>query len=200
MSFPSKLVENAVNEIAKLPGIGKKTALRLTLFLLKADQNYTKQLAKSLLKLRKEIQYCHHCFSISDKDTCSICKMPSRNKDLVCVIETSSDLLAIEKTAQYNGLYHVLGGKISPVEGIGLGDIRIKELIDRVAEGKIKEVILALSATMDSDTTAFYLIKKLKNYDIKISAIARGIPIGNEIEYTDEITLGRSIVERIKCI
>ncbi len=197
MTFTSKLIERAVSEIAKLPGIGKKTALRLVFFLLKESEGQTEQLAESLLKLRREIKYCKRCFNISDSSLCIICQMHSRDQSLICVVETYSDLIAIENTAQYNGLYHVLGGRISPIEGIGPTDIRVKELLERVATEEVKEIIMALSATMDADTTIFYLTKKLEAHQVKITTIARGVPVGNEIEYTDELTLGRSISARI---
>ncbi|MDW7695057.1 recombination mediator RecR [Flammeovirgaceae bacterium SG7u.111] len=197
MNFPSKLVESAVEEISKLPGIGKKTALRLALFLLKEDEQVTNKLSSALVKLRTEIKYCKQCFNISDEDTCSICSSPRRDNSLVCVVENSADLLAIENTSQFNGTYHVLGGVISPIDGIGPSELRLGELIDRCSSGEVKEIVLALSATMEADTTAFYITKKMKDTEVKISTIARGVPIGSEIEYTDEVTLGRSILKRI---
>jgi recombination protein RecR len=197
MNFPSKLVENAVNEISKLPGIGKKTALRLALHLLKENEDETLRLAASLVKLRTEIAYCQQCHNISDTPVCSICNNPARDHSLLCVVESTPDLLAIENTAQYPGLYHVLGGVISPIEGIGPADLHIDSLVGRVmALPDLKEVILAISATMDGDTTAFYIAKKLKEAGVKISSIARGVPVGSELEYTDEVTLGRSILGR----
>lgn len=198
MEYPSKLIENAVNEIAKLPGIGKKTALRLALHLIKEKEDATYLLADALKDLRAKIQYCKTCFNISDEEICNICSSIRRDQSLICVVEDSRDVLAIENTAQYNGLYHVLGGIISPIEGIGPAELNIEHLISR-AQGStdLKEVIFALSPTMEGDTTAFYLTKKLSGMNIKLTSIARGIPIGGELEYTDEITLGRSIISRI---
>jgi recombination protein RecR len=197
MNYPSKLIENAVNEIAKLPGIGKKTALRLVLHLLKREEETSLALAESITQLRTQIQYCRHCHNISDADVCAICANPMRDRSLVCVVEDTRDVLAIENTAQYKGLYHVLGGIISPIEGVGPNDLHIDSLVRRIPESDIKEVILALSPTMEGDTTAFYLTKKLRPFNLKISTIARGIPIGGELEYADEITLGRSIMTRV---
>ncbi len=196
MNFPSKLIENAVNEMAKLPGIGKKTALRLVLHLLKKDEEYTIALSDAITNMRLHIQYCRHCHNISDTDVCAICASPNRDKSIICVVEDTRDVLAIENTAQYKGMYHVLGGIISPIEGIGPADLHIDSLIRRLPESEVKEIILALSPTMEGDTTAFYLTKKFKPYNIKISTIARGIPVGGELEYADEITLGRSIIRR----
>jgi recombination protein RecR len=201
MNIPSRLVEDAVNELSKLPSIGKKTALRLVLHLLKEEKEYTHSLTNAINTLRNNIQYCKKCFNISDTPLCSICSSATRDKTTVCVVENITDLLAIENTGQYNGVYHVLGGVISPIEGISPADIKIAELIAEVqaekASGeKIKEVILALNSTMESDTTAFYITKKIKPYNIKITTIARGVPVGGELEYTDEITLGRSIIAR----
>ncbi len=199
MQFPSKLIEDAVNEISKLPGIGKKTALRLVLYLLKSDKDESLLLAESLINLRTKIQYCKTCKNISDGDICSICSSNKRDRSLICVVEDIRDVLAVENTEQYKGLYHILGGIISPIEGVGPQDLHIESLIARIGEpdSEVKEVILALSPTMEGDTTAFYISKKLKTHQIKISSIARGIPIGGELEYTDEITLGRSITSRI---
>lgn len=196
MNFPSKLIENAVNEMSKLPGIGKKTALRLVLHLLKKDEENTINLAEAIMNMRTQIQYCRQCHNISDADVCAICANPARDRSLVCVVEDTRDVLAIENTSQYKGLYHVLGGIISPIEGIGPSDLHIDSLVRRIPESEIKEVILALSPTMEGDTTAFYLTKKFKPFNLKISTIARGIPVGGELEYADEITLGRSIVRR----
>lgn len=200
LNFPSKLIEEAVSEVSKLPGIGKKTALRLVLHLLKKDELHTRSLANALVTLRTQIQYCQKCHNISDGPLCSICTNTRRDQSLLCLVEDTRDVLAIENTAQYNGLYHVLGGIISPLEGIGPSDLRIDTLLERVAhsESEIKEIILALSPTMEGDTTAFYLQKKLKPYNLKVSTIARGIPIGGDLEYADEITLGRSIVGRVR--
>lgn len=196
MNFSSKLIEEAVNEFSKLPGIGKKTALRLVLYLLKQEQDLTKSLTEALSNLRSNIKYCTTCFNISDSDICSICSSKTRDTSTICVVEDMPDVLAIENTAQYNGLYHVLGGIISPLEGIGPSDLKIDSLVARATGNEIKEIILALSPTMEGDTTSFYLTKKLKDLNVKISTIARGIPIGGELEYTDEITLGRSILTR----
>ncbi|MCU0445175.1 MAG: recombination mediator RecR [Microscillaceae bacterium] len=196
MVFSSKLIEEAVNEIAKLPGIGQKTALRLVLHLLKQDENFTTSLTDSLLKLRRDIQYCRHCHYISDEPECNICQNKSRDRSLICVVESSQDVIAIENTNQYRGLYHILGGVISPMEGVSPADLNIESLLNRLPESEVKEIILALSPTMEGDTTAFYLTKRLKTFAIKITSIARGIPIGSELEYADEITLGRSILTR----
>ncbi len=196
MQFPSKLVEEAVNEIAKLPGIGKKSALRVALHLLKSDTQRTISLADSLLKLRTEVKFCKKCHNISDDDICGVCNSLKRDVSVVCIVEDTKDVMAIENTGQYFGLYHVLGGCISPVEGIGPAELNIESLLNRVAEGEIKEVILALSPTMEGDTTSFYLTKKLQAYSLKMTSIARGVPFGGELEYADEITLGRSILSR----
>ena len=200
MQFPSKLIENAVMEVAKLPGIGKKTALRLVLSLLKKDAKETELLSEALLKMRTEIQYCEKCFNISDSNVCSVCSSTRRDASTICVVEDTPDVLAVENTGQYRGLYHVLGGVIAPIEGVGPHDLHIQSLIDRIekAEEPVREVILALSPTMEGDTTAFYISKKLKGRDLQVSSIARGIPVGGELEYTDEITLGRSILSRRK--
>lgn len=198
MEYPTKLIENAVNEISKLPGIGKKTALRLVLFILKEPPQFTADLVKSLEKLRNETKYCKICHMISDTEECT-CMTPNRDTSIICVVEDIPEVMAIRNTAQYNGLFHVLGGLISPMDGIGPDNLNIKSLIKRIKdpENNIKEVILALSPTMEGDTTAFYIAKKLEKMNIKISIIARGIPVGNELEYIDEITLGRSITKRI---
>ncbi|MEO1049624.1 MAG: recombination mediator RecR [Bacteroidota bacterium] len=198
MEYPSKLIENAVNEIAKLPGIGKKTALRLALHLLKEDDSFTHNLTESLNTLRDQTQYCKICHNISDSEICNVCSSHKRDRSLVCLVEDTRDVLAIENTAQYQGLYHVLGGVISPIDGIGPSDLNIESLIQRVEspDSEIQEIIFALSPTMEGDTTAFYLMKKLKPSGVKVSTIARGVPIGGELEYADEITLGRSISGR----
>jgi recombination protein RecR len=199
VNFPSKLIENAVNEISRLPGIGKKSALRLVLHLLKRDTKQSHDLSEAILEMRNKVVYCKTCFNISDSDTCLICASPKRDQKTICVVEDLPDVLAIENTSQYFGLYHVLGGIISPLEGVGPGDLKVNELIKRIENTEEKiEIILALSPTMEGDTTAFYLTKKLKQFDVKISTIARGIPIGGDLEYADEITLGRSILSRIK--
>ena len=197
MNFPSKLIEDAVTEISRLPGIGKKTALRLALHLLKQNVAVTEALSLALTRMREEINYCKTCHNISDQEECSICLSHRRDRSIVCVVEDIRDVLAIENTNQYSGLYHVLGGVISPIQGIGPDDLKIESLLRRVAEGEIKEVILALSATMEGDTTSFYLSKRLKDSGIRVSTIARGIPVGGELEFTDEVTLGRSILTRI---
>ena len=199
MEFPSKLIENAVGELSKLPGVGKKTALRLALHLLKAETDTTASLAEALAKMRFEIRYCDTCHNISDTAECAICANHLRDQGTVCVVSDIRDVIAIENTAQYQGMYHVLGGVISPIEGIGPSDLTIDSLLERVTrEGsEIREVILAISPTMEGDTTAFYLSRKLRDLpELHVSTIARGIPMGGELEYADEITLGRSIVDR----
>ncbi|CAM3831718.1 recombination mediator RecR [Aquirufa aurantiipilula] len=196
-NYPSRIIEQAVEEISKLPGIGKKSALRLALHLLKRPESQSLQLAHALVQLRTETQFCPQCHMISDGGLCGICNSHKREESLICVVEDMRDVLAIENTGQFIGLYHVLGGIISPLAGISPSDLQIESLIQRVSSGKITEVILGLSPTMEGDTTAFYLTKKLKEFPIKISTIARGIPIGGDLEYTDEITLGRSIVGRV---
>lgn len=197
MNYPSRLIEDAVNEISKLPGIGKKTALRLTLHLLKREEQQTRSLSDALVAMRTQSRFCRLCHNISDDDLCNICKSPKRDASLLCVVVDTRDVLAIENTSQYNGMYHILGGIISPLEGIGPADLNIESLLRRLATQEVREVILALSPTMEGDTTAFYLQKKLKPTGVKISTIARGVPIGGDLEYADEITLGRSIVSRV---
>ncbi len=201
MNFPSKLIEDAVTEISRLPGIGKKTALRLALHLLKQHEANTEALALAITRMRTEIQYCKTCHNISDAEECSICMSHRRDGSILCVVEDIRDVLAIENTNQFQGKYHVLGGVISPIQGIGPEELKIDSLLSRVEAAKkdepIKEVILALSATMEGDTTSFYLAKKLKEKSIQVSSIARGIPLGGELEFTDEVTLGRSIMTRI---
>ncbi|MDL2222427.1 recombination mediator RecR [Parabacteroides sp. OttesenSCG-928-N08] len=194
--YPSVLLENAVNELASLPGIGRKTALRLALYMLRREDKYTELLSTSLLKLRKEVQYCRMCHNICDDELCSICASPSRNHSIVCVVENIKEVMAIENTGQFQGVYHVLGGIISPMNGIGPADLEIDSLVERVSEGAVKEVILALSTTMEGDTTNFFIYRKLSPFDVTVSMIARGISIGDEIEYADEVTLGRSILNR----
>jgi recombination protein RecR len=199
MDFPSKLIENAVVELSRLPGIGKKTALRLALHLLKAETDTTANLAEALAKMRFDITYCRTCHSISDSAECGICANQLRDHSTVCVVADVRDVIAIENTGQYQGVYHVLGGVISPIEGIGPADLQVDSLVTRTtAEGsEIREIILAISPTMEGDTTAFYLSRRLREVEnLNISTIARGIPMGGELEYADEITLGRSIVER----
>ncbi len=194
--YPSTLLENAVNEFARLPGIGRKSALRLVLHLLRQDEERVVRFTESVLRLRNEVKYCKSCHNISDTETCSICADNSRDSGVICVVENIREVMAIEKTVQFSGLYHVLGGIISPIDGIGPSDLEIASLEERVKAGGIKEVILALSATMEGDTTNFYIFRKLQPYHVKVSIIARGVSIGDEIEYTDEVTLGRSIVNR----
>jgi len=198
LEFPSKLIEDAVNQIARLPGIGKKTALRLVLHLIKEREENTLSLTDALNKLRLNICFCKHCHNISDHEVCSICVSHRRDRAILCVVEDAKDVMAIENTAQYHGLYHVLGGVISPIHGVGPADLKIESLINRLADPgtEIREVILALSPTMEGDTTGFYINKRVKDLSIKVSTIARGVPIGGDLEYTDEITLGRSIVAR----
>ena len=195
--YPSALLENAVNEFAKLPGIGRKTALRLVLHELKRTTEEVESFGNAIITLRHEINYCKVCHNISDETVCPVCSDLSRDTSLVCVVENIKDVMAIENTGQYHGLYHVLGGIISPMDGMGPSDLHIDGLVQRVADGGVKEVILALSTTMEGDTTNFYIYRKLSDKDVKISIIARGMSVGDEIEYTDEITLGRSIIHRV---
>lgn len=197
MDFSSKLLENAVYEMSQLPGIGKRTALRLVLHLLKQPEDQTSRLALALENLRKEIKFCENCHNISDVALCEICSSPRRDKSIVCVVEDIRDVMAIENTSQYKGLYHVLGGKISPMEGVGPQDLTIPSLIKKVKQGGVKELIFALSSTMEGDTTNFYIYKQLEGLEVKTSTIARGIAVGDELEYADEVTLGRSILNRI---
>lgn len=196
MNFPSQLVENAVEQLSSLPGIGKKSALRLVLHMLKRDKINVEKFGYSFIDLINKISYCSSCYSISDTGICEICNNSKRNKQMICIVEDIRVMMAIENTMQYNGVYHILGGLISPIDGVGPNDIRISELIERIVQNDIKEVIFALSTTMEGDTTNYYLYKKLKEYNIKISSIARGIATGDEIEYTDEITLGAAISSR----
>ncbi|MDX5436437.1 MAG: recombination mediator RecR [Pontibacter sp.] len=196
MEFPSKLIENAVEELAKLPGIGRKTALRLALHLLKEESEESFSLAEAIVKMRTEVKHCKTCHNISDTEICSICSNPLRDKSMLCVVSDIRDVIAIENTSQYKGLYHVLGGVISPIEGIGPSDLHIDSLLERLPNSEVKELLLAISPTMEGDTTAFYLTRKLRDHNVRITTIARGVPVGGELEYTDEITLGRSIVER----
>ena len=194
--YPSQLLERAVSEFAKLPGIGRKTALRLVLHLLRQETEEVERVAEAVTQMKHEIKHCRVCHNISDSDVCPICSSPQRDASTICVVENVRDVMAIENTAQFNGLYHVLGGIISPMDGIGPSDLEIDSLVSRVAEGGVKEVILALSPTMEGDTTNFYLFRKLAGYDVKMSVIARGISVGDELEYADEVTLGRSILNR----
>lgn len=195
--YPSRLLENAVNEFAKLPGIGRKSALRLVLHILRQNVEEVNTFGNSLIELRNEIKHCKVCHNISDTEVCQICSNPSRNSSVICVVENIRDVLSIENTQQFNGLYHVLGGIISPMDGIGPADLEIDSLIKRVEEDDTTEVILALSTTMEGDTTNFYIYRKLKKMEVKISTLARGVSIGDELEYTDEITLGRSLTNRV---
>ncbi len=197
MDYPSKLIENAVNQIAKLPGIGKKTALRLALHLIRDIPENTIALTDALNDLRSKIKFCSSCHNISDHDVCSICTSIKRDRAILCIVEDAKDVMAIENTAQFTGLYHVLGGVISPMNGIGPADLKIESLVNRLShQSEVKEVILALSPTMEGDTTAFYINKRIKDLSLKISVIARGVPVGGDLEYADEITLGRSILGR----
>ena len=194
--YPSQLLEKAVEEFAKLPGIGRKTALRLVLYLLRQETADVEQFADAVKEMKHGIKHCKVCHNISDNDVCPICSSQQRDNSTICVVENVRDLMAIENTAQFNGLYHVLGGIISPMDGIGPSDLEINSLVSRVAAGGVKEVILALSPTMEGDTTNFYIFRKLADYDVKLSVIARGISMGDELEYADEVTLGRSILNR----
>ena len=197
MNFSSKLLEHAVSEMSQLPGIGKRTALRLVLFLLQQPNSQTKDLTSSLIELIDNVILCESCHNISDNKLCEICSNNKRNKSIICVVEDIRDVMAIESTGQFNGIYHVLGGKISPVEGIGPNQLNISSLIKKVNSDRISELIFALSATMEGDTTNFYIYKQLEDSEIKITTIARGVSVGNELEFTDEVTLGRSIIKRI---
>ena len=194
--YPSALLDKAVGEMAKLPGIGRKTALRLVLHLLRQDETQTDTLAQSLIEARHEIKRCRCCHNISDDELCPICSNPQRDKSMICVVENVQDVMAVEATQQFKGLYHVLGGVISPMDGIGPNDLEIDSLVERVGEGGVSEVILALASTMEGDTTNFYITRRLAPTGVKVSMIARGISVGDELEYTDELTLGRSIVNR----
>ena len=194
--FPSLLLERAVGEISRLPGIGRKTALRLALHLLRQDEAATDALAEALVRLRHDVRYCSRCHNISDDEVCPVCSDARRDSTTLCVVENVQDVMAIENTQQFNGLYHVLGGIISPMDGIGPSDLNIVSLVKRVSEGGVREVILALSSTMEGDTTNFYISRRLQPLGVAVSVIARGISVGNELEYTDEVTLGRSIVNR----
>ncbi|MGJ5642268.1 recombination mediator RecR [Formosa sp. S-31] len=197
MEFSSKLLEKAVKEMSQLPGVGKRTALRLVLHLLRQPESQTIQLAQALLNMRTEIKFCKSCNNISDNELCEICSNPRRQDDIICVVEDIRDVMAIENTSSFKGLYHVLGGKISPMDGIGPHDLNILPLINKVKEGRVKELIFALSSTMEGDTTNFYIYKQIQDFDVVTSTIARGISVGDELEYADEVTLGRSILNRI---
>lgn len=195
-NFSSRLLQEAVDEFAKLPGIGKKTALRLVLYLLNQGKEEVSQFGNTLIKLRNEIKRCQSCYVISDSELCPICANESRDHSQVCVVENSRDVMAVESTQQYQGIYHVLGGIISPMDGIGPGDLNLKGLQDKVDQGQVKEIILALSTTMEGDTTNFYLYKKFRGYDVRITTLARGVSIGDDLEYADELTLGKSLLNR----
>ena len=197
MNFPTKLIENAVDQLSSLPGIGRKSALRLVLHILKKDKIKVEQFGEAFIQLINKINYCSICYNISESNLCEICNDSKRDKKIICVVEDIRVMMAIEGTMQYKGAYHILGGLISPIDGIGPGEIRVEELFNRVKNGDIKEVIFALSTTMEGDTTNYYLFRKLRQYNIKISSIAKGIAIGDELEYTDEITLGAAISSRM---
>ena len=195
--YSSKLLENVVGEFSKLPGIGRKTALRMALHLLKQDEESVRQFGQAVIQLRSEVMYCKECHNLSDTELCDICSNPHRDHSIVCVVETVRDVMSIENTMQYQGIYHVLGGVISPMDGIGPADLTIESLEQKVAAGKVLEVILALSATMEGDTTNFYIYRKIKNDAVIVSTLARGLSVGDELEYADQVTLGRSIVNRM---
>jgi len=197
MVFPSKLLENAVSEFASLPGIGRKTALRLVMSLLRRDPEEVKKFGETIIRLRSEIRYCSVCHNISDENICSICSDTSRDRSMLCVVENIQDVMAVENTRQYHGLYHVLGGVISPIDGIGPSELNIDSLEARAETGSVSEIIFALSTTMEGDTTNYYLYRRLSKYDIRLTVLARGVAVGNELEYTDELTLGRSIINRM---
>ena len=196
INYPSKLLESAVNEFSKFPGIGEKTALRLVLYLLRQEKEVIENFGNTIIQLSKEIKYCRTCQNISDTEICNICNDSSRDHSIVCIVENIKDVISIENTQQYRGVYHILGGIISPIDGVGPNDLTINSLSKRIEEGNIMELILALSTTLEGDTTNFYLYKKFKSHDIKITTLARGVSVGDELEYTDEITLGRSIINR----
>ncbi len=195
--YPSVLLENAVNEFARLPGIGRKTAMRLALFVLKESKADVARFADAIKTMREEIHYCKSCFNISDSDVCDICASAKRDHTLVCVVESVRDVMAIENTQQFKGIYHVLGGVISPMDGIGPDDLTIQPLVEKAKAGEVKEVVFALSATMEGDTTNFYIYRKIAEYPLSVTTIARGVAIGDELEYADEVTLGRSLVNRL---
>jgi recombination protein RecR len=197
MEFSSKLLEKAVNEMSQLPGIGRRTALRLVLHLLKQPTEQTQYLAQAIISMREEVKFCIKCHNISDVEVCEICSNTSRNHKIICVVEDIRDVMAIENTNQFKGVYHVLGGKISPIDGVGPSQLNIATLVEKVKSGAIEEIIFALSSTMEGDTTNFYIFKQLKNFNVKTSTIARGIAVGDELEYADEVTLGRSILQRV---
>ena len=197
MNYPSVHLENAINEFSKLPGVGKRSALRFALYLLNEDEKEAKSLAESIVKMKSEVKICKHCYSVSDEDECEVCRDTKRNHNIVCVVENIRDVMAIENTNSYSGVYHVLGGVISPIDGISAKDLTIKQLVERIYKEDIEEIILALPTTMEGDTTCFYINKLVKDMNITVSAIARGVSIGDNIEYTDQITLSRSIINRL---
>lgn len=197
-AYPSTLLENAVDELSALPGVGRKTALRLSLYLLRREPEYAERLGTALQTLRRDVKYCRTCHNICDTDLCDICADTSRDRSTVCVVENVKDVMTVENTAQFRGLYHVLGGIISPIDGIGPADLEIESLVKRVAEGEVREVVLALSTTMEGDTTNFFIYRKLSAYPVRVTVIARGVSIGDELEYADEVTLGRSILNRVE--
>ena len=197
-AYPSTLLENAVDELSALPGVGRKTALRLSLYLLRGEPEYAERLGTALQALRRDVKYCRTCHNICDTDLCDICADTSRDRSTVCVVENVKDVMTVENTAQFRGLYHVLGGIISPIDGIGPADLEIDSLVKRVAEGEVREVVLALSTTMEGDTTNFFIYRKLSAYPVRVTVIARGVSIGDELEYADEVTLGRSILNRVE--
>lgn len=197
-AYPSTLLENAVDELSALPGVGRKTALRLSLYLLRREPEYAERLSTALQALRRDVKYCRTCHNICDTDLCDICADTSRDRSTVCVVENVKDVMTVENTAQFRGLYHVLGGIISPIDGIGPADLEIDSLVKRVAEGEVREVVLALSTTMEGDTTNFFIYRKLSAYPVRVTVIARGVSIGDELEYADEVTLGRSILNRVE--
>ena len=197
-AYPSTLLENAVDELSALPGVGRKTALRLSLYLLRREPEYAERLGSALQALRRDVKYCRTCHNICDTDLCDICADTSRDRSTVCVVESVKDVMTVENTAQFRGLYHVLGGIISPIDGIGPADLEIDSLVKRVAEGEVREVVLALSTTMEGDTTNFFIYRKLSAYPVRVTVIARGVSIGDELEYADEVTLGRSILNRVE--
>lgn len=197
-AYPSTLLENAVDELSALPGVGRKTALRLSLYLLRREPEYAERLGTALQALRRDVKYCRTCHNICDTDLCDICADTSRDRSTVCVVENVKDVMTVENTAQFRGLYHVLGGIISPIDGIGPADLEIDSLVKRVAEGEVREVVLALSTTMEGDTTNFFIYRKLSAYPVRVTVIARGVSIGDELEYADEVTLGCSILNRVE--
>jgi recombination protein RecR len=196
MNYPSRLIENAVDQLSRLPGIGRKTAMRLVLHLLKQPKADINNFGNAFIRMREEIRYCKECHNVSDVELCGVCSNPTRDRSIVCVVEDIRDVMAIENTNQFKGVYHLLGGIISPMNGVGPKDLNIDSLVERVALGEIKEIIMALSTTMEGDTTNFYIYKRLKEHPVQLSTIARGIAIGDELEYTDEVTLARSIINR----